>query len=531
MLMRPSGDDGGRRRRRSRAKQWRRRTARAFVIGLAALLAALVGVGISATSGGPARSSGSDVHEPARVRVTVDMSAGGKRVPSSFLGISTEYGGLALFERKPSVFERVLGLLQVPGGGPVSVRVGGDSADRTFAASTGQRLASGAGGLTPAWFARTGEVVRRTGVRVIIDLNLATASSGDIVSLARDAERALPRGSIAGFEVGNEPDLYHRQPALADLARSGDVAAAAARRITPKRYARAFAADARLLARVAPGVTLVGPAVAYPRLDASWLAVLLAGPHPRLGLVSAHLYPYSECASPGSSQYPTITRLLSRQATAGLPRLVSHAVRIADRAGVPLRLTELNSVSCGGRPGVSDAFVTGLWAPDALFELLHAGIAGVNVHVRDDAVNGAFAITSRGVVARPLLYGLILFARTLGADARVLPLRVTLPRGINASVWAVRVAGDLLHVLVIDKSPHAAVVSLDPPARGPASVQRLVAPGPSARSGVSLDGQQLGPDGDWHGHRSHETVARRHDGYTVTVGRFSAALLTFHLNH
>jgi hypothetical protein len=31
---------------------------------------------------------------------------------------------------------------------------------------------------------------------------------------------------------------------------------------------------------------------------------------------------------------------------------------------------------------VSDTFATALWAPDALFELLRAGIDGVNVHVR-----------------------------------------------------------------------------------------------------------------------------------------------------
>ncbi len=161
----------------------------------------------------------------------------------------------------------------------------------------------------------------------------------------------------------------------------------------------------------------MGPAVGFPRRDLSWLATLARGPHPRLKLLSAHLYPYNACALPTSSQYPTIARLLSPAATGRLPSLLAGAVRVARAAGLPLRLTELNSVSCGGRPGVSDAFATALWAPDALFEVLRAGVAGVNVHVRPDKINGAFAITGHGLIARPLLYGLILFARTLGPDA------------------------------------------------------------------------------------------------------------------
>ena len=78
----------------------------------------------------------------------------------------------------------------------------------------------------------------------------------------------------------------------------------------------------------------------------------------------------------------------------------------AHRAGLPFRLTEVNSVTCGGVPGVSDTFATALWAPDTLFELLRAGVDGVNVHVRTDAINAAFAFKRSGLVARPLLYGL-----------------------------------------------------------------------------------------------------------------------------
>jgi hypothetical protein len=111
------------------------------------------------------------------------------------------------------------------------------------------------------------------------------------------------------------------------------------------------------------------------------------------------------------STYPTIRRLLSERSSTGMADGVSAAVRAAHSAGLSFRLTELNSVTCGGRPRVSDSFATALSAPDALFGLMRVGVDGVNVHIRDDAINAPFTLTRAGLNARPLMYGLALFAR------------------------------------------------------------------------------------------------------------------------
>ena len=99
---------------------------------------------------------------------------------------------------------------------------------------------------------------------------------------------------------------------------------------------------------------------------------------------------------------------------------VAPLVRLARSAGLPVRLTEINSVTCGGLAGVSDTFATALWAPDALFELAQAGVQAVNLHARVYTYNEPFTFDSHGLLARPLLYGLILFVRTLGPGARLL---------------------------------------------------------------------------------------------------------------
>lgn len=94
-------------------------------------------------------------------------------------------------------------------------------------------------------------------------------------------------------------------------------------------------------------------------------------------MISAHVYPYSACARPGQPTYPTVQALLSENATAGMAKTVAPTLALADRAGYSLRLTEVNSVTCGGVAGVSNAFATALWAPDALFELMRAASEGL----------------------------------------------------------------------------------------------------------------------------------------------------------
>jgi hypothetical protein len=53
-----------------------------------------------------------------------------------------------------------------------------------------------------------------------------------------------------------------------------------------------------------------------------------------------------------------------------------------------------------------------------------------------------------------LLYGLILFARTLGPDAQLVGVHVGANRPEHLKVWAARVGGDRLRVLLINKGSH-----------------------------------------------------------------------------
>jgi hypothetical protein len=462
--------------------------------------------------------------------LTVAPNASTEPVPSSFLGISTEYRTLPMFEVNTPVFERVLALLHVAGDGPLILRIGGDSADHAFYYRRWRPMPSWAYELTPGYLSRLKALVVRDRVKLIVDLNLVTDTPVVAATWARAAETALPHG-IYGFEIGNEPDLYSRRFWVDTVARSPFDVRAFPPEFTPDTYVQAFADYAQVLGESAPDVRLIGPAVAHPRLSLPFISALIADQRPELGMVTGHFYPYSDCVKrPTAPDYPTVPRLLSRQATSDFATYLAPAVATAHAARLKFRLTEFNSVTCGGKPRVSDTFATALWAPDALFTAMRAGVDGTNLHVRPNAINGAFAMNRGGLVPRPLLYGLLMFTRTLGPQAQLVKVRMTAPRSLNLSAWAVRVKNGILHVLLIDKSRRSVRVDLRLPASAPAGIQRLRAPSPYSRSGVTLNGQQLNYAGRWTGRPQTRTIPAFAGGrYFVTVTGRSAALVSVRL--
>lgn len=458
------------------------------------------------------------------------IPAGGARpipVPHSFLGLSTEYWTLPIWAPRMPLLERAIGLLHAPGNGPMVLRIGGDSADHTFWEPSSRRLPGWMFEVTPPWTRDLSALVNATGSRLILDLNLVTGSARAAAAWAHAARRALPRHSVTAFEIGNEPDIYSRWYWTHSVESARINANRLPRSITLDRYLADFHAYREALRRVAPGTPLIGPAISHPTQHADWIAALIRADRRSLAAVSAHRYPYSACLRRSSKSSPTIARLLSDRATVGMAEGLRRAVALAHRAHLPFRMTELNSVTCGGRRGVSNTFATALWAPDALFELIRARVDGVNLHVRD-AINAPFALNAAGLWPRPLLYGLVAFTRMLGPRAQLVPAATHATPGARLKVWAVRVLGRVLHVLLIDKGSSPITVDLKLPSTGPATVERLLAPSPRSTSGVTLAGRYVGRDGRWIGRPTIEKVAARGDRYAVRIAPFSAAIVTVH---
>lgn len=464
---------------------------------------------------------------PVTVRATVTTGVK-RRLPRSFLGLSVEYWDVPALAAQPAALRRVLSLLRVPGDGHVLLRVGGDSADQSYWGRRATlRLGPWPYHVTGRWLHTLASVVRASHLRVLLDLNLAALSPRMASRFARAAVRHLPKGSVAGFEIGNEPDIYHHWIDYHLLGRAGQfVTPKGWDRYSARDYARAFGRYAAALARKAPRVPLAGPETAYPLHAMQWERDLLRSDPGRLGMVTVHRYPLTACTRPSAQDFASIAHMLSPRISAGLVPAVRPALRLAHRAGLPLRLDELNSATCEGRRGASNTFAAALWAPDALFALWKAGLDGANIHVRQGAANGAFSMSRAGVAARPLLYGLALFARAAGERGRLARLRVGqyVP---SVRVWAVR-RGTRLNVVVLDKGSHPANLMLRVPSQSPGLVERLSAPSIHATTGETLAGQTLGPNGRWVGPRVVQQLSPGPGPrYDLTVPAYSGVLISF----
>jgi hypothetical protein len=460
--------------------------------------------------------------------VQLALTGGHLAVPKFFFGLSVEANELPTYEASPRLFDRFLAMVRPRDGSKMLLRIGGKSTDDAY-----WKVTPPPG--TPHWVFELGDpwlsqlaaLVRSQDLRVMLDVNLAVHSPAMAADFGHDVARSLPGGRLFALGIGNEPDLYHLQPRLQQERITSTLASTPpdwATTYSPSAYQDDYRAYAQALLSSNPHTPLVGPDTTSS--TPSWIAALSSLTKAGPSLITMHRYAYSSCYKPGSPFYPTVPRLLKQSASGGLATRLRKALQIATDSGMGLRVTELNSISCGGQAGVADTFATALWAPDALFELMKAGIAGVNWHIRPTLHNAPFHLLSSGFEAMPELYGLALFNQMIGKGSQLELLQQVNPAHRNLKAWAVR-TGKTLQLLLINKDARADTVQLDaaPLTTTPARISRLAARSLGAQSGVSLGGRVIGPDARWHGSRVTSTVRPAAGFYRFTVKPYSAELI------
>jgi hypothetical protein len=225
-------------------------------------------------------------------------------------------------------------------------------------------------------------------------------------------------------------------------------------------------------------------------------------------------------------------RLFSDSASRGLAAGVARMVAIGRRAGVSVHVTEMNSATCGGVPGISDTFASALWAPGALFAMARTGVGGVDLHSWPRATYAPFSFAgapggTMRAQARPLFYGLLLFADAAGHGSRLLPAHVATKSGVRA--WATLTRAGGVRVVAVNPSATNAVrvsVALRGAGARPAMLRLMRAPGLRARRGISLAGRAIGADGRLHGRDRAVPVVPVAGRWRFSLPAASAALLS-----
>ncbi len=406
------------------------------------------------------------------------------------------------------------------------LRVGGYSADEAYWDASQQPAPPGVFEIGDDWVRQLAGLAMRDRLRVSLATNLAVHSPSMAADFAQAVSRALAPSGLAGAAIGDEPDLYGREPWF-DSERVASTLPSTPGAWTsdysPSSYQQDYLGYAHALDAALPGVALLGPEVASSA--PAWLEVL-AGLGPlRPVALTVHRYPMS-CRPPNSRLYPRIPLLLAERSSAGLAAGLHGAVALAHQAGMSLIVSEIDSASCAGPPGVTNSFASALWAPDVLFELLHAGVDGVDWHIRAHRLNSPFELEAGAIEPLPELYGLALFAQMLGRGARLVAAQVTSAPGADVKAWAIRVP-HAARVLLINKGPVQASVSVNMGAgTGVARLERLLAPSVSTSTDVTLAGRWIGADARWHGHERLATARPRAGTYRIRVPGYSAVLLS-----
>lgn len=420
-------------------------------------------------------------------------------VPPGFVGLSIEYrsapGYFGTTRDPDRVFQQLVRNL-APGQSPV-LRFGGDTTDWTWAPTPGVAKPPGIRyTLGPEWMRSTRAAAQALGARLILGVNFESDSRAIAAAESAALVGGVGRRSIAGFELGNEPEVYGTLGWYQTRAGVPVPGRPATYGFGP--YLRDYATVSRAVPRTVP---LVGPASG----SAQWLSGLgrYLGANPRVRLVTFHRYPLHRCFTPRDSPaFPTISNLLAPASATGPATSLAAAIAAAHARGIPLRVDELNSVSCGGARGVSDTFASALWVLDTLFNMARVGAAGVNIHTFHHAIYEPFAVTERDgrwtARVRPMYYGLLMFGQAAPPGARLLATAYRAPATLR--IWATRARDGLVRIVLLNASRRRrATVAIRPPGaaahagRTPvATGTRLRAPHAGATAGETIGGRSFG---------------------------------------
>jgi len=449
------------------------------------------------------------------VTVNLVRSAPGSPVPGRFLGLSFE--AAALPQLAPDAGQGdLVALLRSLGSGVL--RFGGITSDENVAWTDPQtpRPAWASSVIDAADLQQIGDIARHSSWKVLLTVGMAHFEPAAAAREVAAAHRALGN-LLEAVEIGNEPDSYGRHGfrELPWIAQG---------------YEEQVDIYREAIAALTPGVPIAGPDVSGSGLFPEWGAAEALAQAPVL--LTGHHYPLGCAQVPP----PSIEELLSPDTRIREERSLSVYLAVSRHAGIPVRIDETNSVSCGGVAGISDTFASALWAAGYITESMAAGTAGINLQGNPTNCAGytplcatdAATLATGELSAEPDWYALLLTRSLIGA--RPIPTELEAEGSPDLLVEAFEGRSHSLKLMLLDDEPPGASpmsvrvdVGRD---MGSAIVLRMTAASQSAVGGVLLGGHSVAPDGSWQPPRVPDRVAVHAGVLNVGLPASSAELVT-----
>jgi hypothetical protein len=468
----------------------------------------------------------------------------GRTVPRSFIGLSYELAQLsepAFFSAQHKDLVALFRRLSPTG----VLRIGGNTSEFCWFQATPESLAPTLhvppGDLAQNWMPHRlfaiqpaaidalAGFLEATGWTVIYGLNFGNSTPEHAATEAAYVQSKLGT-MLRFFQIGNEPDLYQKPSNGTRPAGWGF-----------DDYVREWLAFAHAVSARVPEARFGGPDTAA---SSDWIVRFGDEVAPRLSkrLVALSGHYYAE----GPPNDPEVT---TEHLLAGDPKVAQSAraiLRAADAHRLVYRMSEGNSCYRGGKPGMSNAFASSLWAADYLLTLASLGCAGINLHSGDSrflsaglgdhnpglevaghtpqsAPNGFYTpiATEQGQLAqaRPVYYGMLLAEQFAGATIQSLePAESGMLKA-----YAAGKNGQSMIALVNKSSDDRGVrFTADYPFHR-ATQWRLTGPALDATHGVEFGGAVVNSDGPWN--PQSEPLPIRNGALHLTVPAASAALI------
>lgn len=465
--------------------------------------------------------SGPTVHTPAALKATVMAGAPAAVAPTStkqgFLGIATSFSTVPGLAGPPTdVDTPFVNLLKsLSPGAPPLLRLGGNTGDDSWWPVPGIKVPY-IYTLTPKWAARVKALLMAMGGKALlgVTLKLNVKINTQVASAeVADFNKYIGANLIDAFELGNEPEFYPESFLV-----SGGHGHA-----TIPAYGKKFTQVASALG----SVPLAGPGTVGPVWQ-SELGTMLNHMPARLKLVTLHAYPLKNCSRLANI---SVSDFFTTASIQGLADSIRHAVKAARAHGKPLRVDEMNGITCGGKAGFSNSFAEALWALNVLPALWQAGVQGVNFQAvyggLNQMIHSDHTATGWTISVEPELYGLLAFANATPAGSHL--LRISSPGLAHFYQFAVRAPDGSEQVVLTNVGSAARTVGVSAAGtHGFGSVSYLSAKSLTATGGATLGGQHLNPrTGQLTGKQRVTPIKPNAKGvYAVKVPADSAAILT-----
>ncbi|HVB62829.1 MAG TPA: hypothetical protein VNE61_16675 [Ktedonobacteraceae bacterium] len=385
-----------------------------------------------------------------------------RALPTAFLGFNLELSSvcsmLAQDAADTASYEHLYTAIA-----PGILHIGGHSADlSTWSASGSFACSASHSVITDALITSVFAFARRVHWRVIWTLPLLaynpTNAAHEAVAIARSGGT-----SLLAFAIGNEPELYAKR--FGARAASWD----------STNYLSEWQDEERAVVAAVPQAAISGPDTCcstdfYPSFAQA------AGAN-QVTLLTHHFYTRSSSGSP-----PTIDQLLSMTTYTQFTGELQGWLQTARSVGLPLALTEVNSISNGGAPGVSNTAAATFWLASLCFAAAAQGVSFVAIQ---EALHASYNVIEDD--GQPsILYTALQLVHQIVANSQLIAVSGSFPASLQ--ILATRhIDGSIQVVLINHDAQQALSVSVAAP-KGTAAqtLTMLTAPNLSATSHAQL---------------------------------------------